>query len=356
MYGRAVPCVLVASALVACSDAGVSHTFAPPLPGGPAAPSAAARAEAPASTRAARWALRRWTRAASAATRSTRSRPKPPIVYFIFDISGSMAEAVPGGTRYSVVQGAAAKLVEALRYVIKPGAAAFPLDPSGSDPCHPGGEIFPPTFGNPYGFDVATGSLSPYGGTPTAATLLALEPKLAASPGQGHRRPRHRRRAQLQSERDVRRRRVRGEHRGLRAGRHVLRDGDQLLRARAGRPGPINCVDRAASVAAVASLHAAGVKVSCRHPGQPGVRRRAHPDGVRRRRAASRRPRTTTTSKDLGTLSAVVSRPSPAARISCDITIADPAAHARARPTSTWTRRSSPPTRTTAGPGRHPTW
>src|SRR5512144_2148753 len=28
----------------------------------------------------------------------------PPTVYFILDVSGSMAELVPGGTRYSVVQ------------------------------------------------------------------------------------------------------------------------------------------------------------------------------------------------------------------------------------------------------------
>src|SRR5262249_51494276 len=36
----------------------------------------------------------------------------PPTVYFVFDISGSMSTPVPGGTRFSVVQSAAAKLVE----------------------------------------------------------------------------------------------------------------------------------------------------------------------------------------------------------------------------------------------------
>src|SRR5262245_22510890 len=62
----------------------------------------------------------------------------PPTIYFILDISGSMATpvpGVPGGTRYSLVQAAALKLVTDLRYVIKAGAAAFPLQ-AGANFCN----------------------------------------------------------------------------------------------------------------------------------------------------------------------------------------------------------------------------
>src|SRR5208282_1583794 len=90
----------------------------------------------------------------------------PPTVYFIFDISGSMVTPVPGGTRFSVVQGAATTLVNNLRSVIKAGAAAFPLDTDIS-PCHIGGEIYPAQFDDPEGFALATGALVPNGGTPT---------------------------------------------------------------------------------------------------------------------------------------------------------------------------------------------
>jgi hypothetical protein len=106
----------------------------------------------------------------------------PPTVYFLFDISGSMATPVSGGTRFSVVQAAAARLVRDLRYVIRAGAAAFPLQVS-TEPCHVGAEIYAPRFDDPAGFDVATASLRPYGGTPTAATLAALGPGLSSIPG-----------------------------------------------------------------------------------------------------------------------------------------------------------------------------
>src|SRR6185437_5973197 len=162
---------------------------------------------------------------------------------------------------YSVVQAEAAKLVESLKYVIRPGAAAFPLDPSGSDPCHPGGEVFPPTFGNPYGFDVATGSLTPNGGTPTAATLLALQPRLAglkgkviavlATDGGPNCNPNAMCTAAQCSE----------NIEGCSPQDTCCAMGTNCC-APGGSAGPLNCVDEAASVSAVGALHAAGVEVS----------------------------------------------------------------------------------------------
>src|SRR5262249_1203297 len=70
----------------------------------------------------------------------------PPTVYFIFDISGSMSTRVSGGTRFSVVQAAAAALVADLAYLVKVGAAAFPLGVNSGNDCQAGGEVYPPTF------------------------------------------------------------------------------------------------------------------------------------------------------------------------------------------------------------------
>lgn len=100
----------------------------------------------------------------------------PPNVYFVLDKSGSMSAPATGGTRYSVVQAAASKIANKLQYLIKVGAALFPGDAS----CGAGGEVFPVSFNNPAGFDLATKGIKPNGGTPTGATLDALYPKLTA--------------------------------------------------------------------------------------------------------------------------------------------------------------------------------
>lgn len=103
----------------------------------------------------------------------------PPNVYFVLDSSGSMAEHVSGGTRYSVVQGAAAKIVKKLALLIKAGATTFPSDAS----CGAGDEVFALAFNQPAQFASAIKNVVPIGGTPTAATLEALLPKLTALPG-----------------------------------------------------------------------------------------------------------------------------------------------------------------------------
>lgn len=105
----------------------------------------------------------------------------PPNVYFVLDRSGSMAASVAGGgTRYTAVQHAAASLANHLEALIRVGATVFP---GVSDQCSAGKEVFPTAYGNPYGFDLSTKAVTPGGGTPTAATLQSVLPKLTALPG-----------------------------------------------------------------------------------------------------------------------------------------------------------------------------
>ena len=107
----------------------------------------------------------------------------PPNVYFLLDVSGSMAEDVGGSTKYALVQQAATKVVESLGNFIKAGAAVFPLHATVGDACAVGGEVYPPTQGQPTKFIEATEFIVPNGGTPTAATLTSLLPHLASLPG-----------------------------------------------------------------------------------------------------------------------------------------------------------------------------
>lgn len=115
-----------------------------------------------------------------------------PNLYFVLDASGSMSAPVPGGgTRYSAVRNAAVDLVRTLGPRIQVGAAIFPFKATDFEPCITGKQVFPVTPG-----DVFTGSdgpttkafqsslkATPYGGTPTAPTLAALHETLAALPG-----------------------------------------------------------------------------------------------------------------------------------------------------------------------------
>jgi hypothetical protein len=183
----------------------------------------------------------------------------PPTVYFIFDISGSMVTPVPGGTRYSMLQTAASKLVQDLRYVIKVGAAVFPLQ-TGVDECHIGGEIYPPTFGDPASFESITADIQPNGGTPTAATLTALTPKLAALPGKiiailttdGG--------ANCNPNAVCTAAECTENIEGC-APTDACCSANVNCCAPNGPAGPINCIDHAAVVAAAGALNAAGVKL-----------------------------------------------------------------------------------------------
>src|SRR5262249_15143549 len=105
-----------------------------------------------------------------------------PNLYFVLDASGSMA-----GAPYNTVRVAAVDLVRKLGPLVNVGGAVFPRY-ANVDPCHVGGEVFPVTPGDPItGEDgpTTTGFLkatlaAPAGGTPTAATLVALTPTLKA--------------------------------------------------------------------------------------------------------------------------------------------------------------------------------
>jgi hypothetical protein len=185
---------------------------------------------------------------------------KPPIIYFIFDISGSMVTPEPGGTRYSLLQEAAYSLVKNLRYVIRVGAAAFPLNATTAQ-CNPGGEIYPVHFDDPFGFDNATASIEPNGGTPTAATLTALTPKLAAlgdntiailtTDGGANCNP-NATCTTAQCEENIE---------GCAPEDSCCAENQNCCSA-TGPAGPLNCLDADATVAAVTGMANAGVKVA----------------------------------------------------------------------------------------------
>lgn len=110
-----------------------------------------------------------------------------PNIYFVLDRSGSMAQF----GKWSTVRSVLLQLVIALGPRAKIGAAVFP-DPSSTDSCSPGLEVFAPRRG-----DAPAGTFGPTeaalfslldripaaGGTPTAATLSRLLPTLTSLPG-----------------------------------------------------------------------------------------------------------------------------------------------------------------------------
>jgi hypothetical protein len=106
--------------------------------------------------------------------------PNTPNLYFVLDRSGSMAEMNKWPNMRSVI----ADLMTELGPRAQFGAALFPT--SGGDDCATGGEVMPvqlgDTTGATAGVFLAATSLDPNGGTPTAATLEALTPELAAFP------------------------------------------------------------------------------------------------------------------------------------------------------------------------------
>jgi len=112
----------------------------------------------------------------------------PPTLYFVLDRSGSMNES----GKWTSVNHALFGLVTALGPRANIAAAVFP-NPNSVDSCASGLEIFAPARGDsPAGtsgivetaFLRAIGSVPPAGGTPTAATLEALYPRLVELSGQ----------------------------------------------------------------------------------------------------------------------------------------------------------------------------
>jgi hypothetical protein len=103
-----------------------------------------------------------------------------PNLYFVLDASGSMQEQ----SKWTNVQAVVADLITQLGARARVGAAVFPAQTS--DACATGVEVMPLRLGDSQGtaagvFLAAT-SLTPVGGTPTAATLEALRPTLRSLP------------------------------------------------------------------------------------------------------------------------------------------------------------------------------
>lgn len=185
-----------------------------------------------------------------------------PNIYFLIDASGSMSILASGSaTRYERVRGAAIDLVRRLGALINVGVALFPRN-AASDGCHVGGQVLAVSPGDPYvegqgsgpttnAFSSATAIL-PEGGTPLAATLEALTPTLTGLTGRtivvlatdGG--PNCNEAASCLPEECI---------------PHVEGQCDATCCEPAGLAGPTGCVDRAATVAAVAAVAAAGIDV-----------------------------------------------------------------------------------------------
>jgi hypothetical protein len=122
-----------------------------------------------------------------------------PNVYFVLDASGSMVETLPGSgglTKYNAARVDIAEVLRTMGHRISYGAASFPLPGGPVTGCGAGAEIFPTTPGDPASYAASgvdgpvlktflqkTNAVAPGGGTSTSATLLALTPGLEALPG-----------------------------------------------------------------------------------------------------------------------------------------------------------------------------
>jgi hypothetical protein len=103
-----------------------------------------------------------------------------PLLYFVFDRSGSMADVEGGQTRYEQVRSAALDMTDSLGALVRVGAAVFPTDdPNGVDACIPGKEVYSPKV-DPGPVFASSIDVEPFGGTPISATLEALLPELSA--------------------------------------------------------------------------------------------------------------------------------------------------------------------------------
>jgi hypothetical protein len=116
-----------------------------------------------------------------------------PNIYFVFDRSGSMSDPAAAGslvTRYAAVRTASIDMVKSLGTLINVGAAVFP---QGDGVCDAGSEVLEITPGDPKSEDGSSGpttqafetrtSGTPSGGTPISATLQELGLPLAEAAG-----------------------------------------------------------------------------------------------------------------------------------------------------------------------------
>ncbi|MCC6524879.1 MAG: VWA domain-containing protein [Polyangiaceae bacterium] len=186
-----------------------------------------------------------------------------PNLYFVLDRSGSMAAPVAGDTAYDVVRAAMLSLVKHLGALVRVGAAIFPGISLG-DTCAPGEEVFAVTQGDPVQPNGTEGpvttalrfatKVAPSGGTPTSATLEVLLPTLAALPGRTIVLLATDGAPNCNSEASC----------GLDECQAYLEgycDPNVNCCLPGGTAGPLNCVDRPATVAAVEAIHALGIDV-----------------------------------------------------------------------------------------------
>ncbi len=121
----------------------------------------------------------------------------PPNLYFVVDRSGSMLDALPGSaySKYENARIAISVMLRAVGHRVHYGAAVYPALVN-QDGCAPGLEVFPTQAGDSPSFAAKSengpvlarlltklGNLVPSGGTPTAATLRALEPTIVGLQG-----------------------------------------------------------------------------------------------------------------------------------------------------------------------------
>jgi hypothetical protein len=125
-----------------------------------------------------------------------REVTEPKNLYFVLDRSGSMVVPMPDSslTRYQTARSVLASVLRVIGHRVRYGAAAFPSTESPDD-CSAGGQVFPLTLGGLppceggdddvlEAFLMRLGALVPLGATPTAATLRAIRPSLAALEGE----------------------------------------------------------------------------------------------------------------------------------------------------------------------------
>jgi hypothetical protein len=108
------------------------------------------------------------------------AQTKHPLLYFVLDRSGSMAAPDGGVSRYERMRQGVLDFTDALGAQIRAGAALFPAPGSGpGTECAAGAEVYAPTVDPGPNFAEAI-DVFPNGGTPTAATLQALRPRMLA--------------------------------------------------------------------------------------------------------------------------------------------------------------------------------